>query len=97
MTAIRLPGFVEENKHGANTTLAQYHFFALTLFGLSGFLNTILLLSTRPRSGLFGTLMFISEARPPSPLPAMMELPHVQEENLRQDDPEDVQHLARLP
>lgn len=33
---------------------------------LSGFLDVILLLNTRPSSGLFGNLMFIGPARPPS-------------------------------
>lgn len=33
------------------------------IFGLSGFFNVILLLTTRPESGLFGQLMFVSPAR----------------------------------
>jgi hypothetical protein len=40
-------------------------FFANSIFSLSGFLNVILLLKTRPSSGLFGNLMFLTPARPP--------------------------------
>jgi len=43
-------------------------FFGSALFALSGFANAVLLLKTRPTSGLFGQLMFIAPARPPSPL-----------------------------
>jgi len=35
-------------------------------FGLSGFFNVILLVTTRPETGLFGQLMFEAPARPPS-------------------------------
>ena len=42
-------------------------FVSHSLFALNGFFNTILLLKTRPSSGLFGKLMFRSPARPPSP------------------------------
>ena len=33
-------------------------FFGTSLLSLSGFINVVLLLSTRPESGLFGQLMF---------------------------------------
>ena len=36
------------------------------VFGLSGFINAILLVTTRPESGLFGQLMFTPPAKPPS-------------------------------
>ena len=38
------------------------------IFGLSGFLNVFLVMTTRPESGLFGQLMFLSPVRPPSVL-----------------------------
>jgi len=40
-------------------------FSAVTIFGLSGFFNVILLMKTRPSTGLFGHLMFLQPARPP--------------------------------
>jgi len=36
------------------------------ILGLSGFVNVILLLTTKPESGLFGQLMFQSPTGPPS-------------------------------
>jgi len=96
LTGIRWSGFTRESETGVNPIPAEYtsNFVALALFGLSGFLNAILLLTTRPQSGLFGRLMFTSEARPPSPLLMTVEL---QEVNLRQEDPEDAQNFGRLP
>jgi hypothetical protein len=40
-------------------------FAVVSIFGLSGFFNVILLLKTRPSSGLFNQLMFLQPARPP--------------------------------
>jgi len=56
LSVIRWLGFANE-KSGANPTPAEYtnNLAALAVFGLSGFLNTILLLKTKPQSGLFGT------------------------------------------
>ena len=95
ITIVRWMGFAEEIKYGVNPTPAEFNLAVLAIFGLSGFLNAILLFTTRPQSGLFGRLMFTSEARPPSP--PMAEVPHVQEENLWQAVPEDAQSLGRLP
>ena len=67
LTIIRWLGFSQERKYGVNTIPAEANFFALALFGLSGFLNVILLLTTKPL--LFGGLMY----RPP--LPAVEENP----------------------
>jgi len=44
---------VEEARGLKNTVPAPVTFFAIILFGLSGTCNTILLLTTRPESGLF--------------------------------------------
>ena len=41
-------------------------YFSNVLLGLSGFINVILLLTTKPESGLFGQLMFQSPTGPPS-------------------------------
>lgn len=43
-------------------------FTAVSLFGLSGFFNVILLFRTRPSSGIFGKLMLRRPVRPPSPV-----------------------------
>jgi len=43
-------------------------FFAVTLYSLSGFINVVLLLSTRPESGLFGKVMFRHPAVPLLPV-----------------------------
>lgn len=83
LSVIRWLGFAEEIKSGVNSTPAANNLAALAVFGLSGFLNAILLLTTKPRSGLFGTLMRTTKARPPE-VPLM---------NLREDGPE----AARLP
>ena len=97
LTIVRWMGFAEEIKYGVNPTPAEFNLAVLAIFGLSGFLNAILLLTTRPQSGLFGKLMFTTEARPPSPLSMTMELPLVRGENLRHEDPEDAQNFGRLP
>ena len=61
-------------------------FFANALLGLSGFINVILLMTTKPESGLFGQLMF----QPPSAPPSIIEM-GVGVEMERE------QNLARLP
>ena len=61
LSIIRWWGFAEEAKSGVNSTAAQHNLAALAVFGLSGFLNVILLLTTRPRLGLFNILMRIRE------------------------------------
>lgn len=66
LSVVRWITFVQEAKHGGAYTMSS----AATLtsqavFGLSGFFNVLLLLTTKPESGLFGQLMFISPARPP--------------------------------
>jgi len=47
-------------------------FVATSLFGLSGLINVVLLLTTKPESGLFGHLMF---KRPAKPLPLAPPVP----------------------
>src|SRR6266511_1495618 len=95
LTIIRWLGFTQDIKYGVNTIPAEANFAGRALFDLSGFLNVILLLTTRPL--LFGTLMSASEAGPTSPLP-MVDLPSP-EENLHQENPEDIREsrFGRLP
>ena len=69
LSAARWNGFSEQAKYGRVLAPSAATFFACALFGLSGFFNVVLLLTTKPESGLFGRLMFTAEARPPSPLP----------------------------
>src|SRR5260221_7136958 len=63
MSVVRWKFFLQ-----GRTTVSPAEIFATqSLFALNGFFNAILLLKTRPSSGLFGKLMFRTPARPPSP------------------------------
>jgi hypothetical protein len=57
--------FVQEHRYGRSTVPAAATFAVGTIFNLSGLFNVILLLTTRPESGLFGKLM-----RNPSGVPS---------------------------
>lgn len=66
LSIVRWITFVQEARHdGINNVPATATLASEAIFGLSGFFNVILLLTTKPESGLFGQLMFISPARPP--------------------------------
>ena len=86
---------MQEKRHNRNDIPSATSFFAVSLFGLSGFLNVVLLLSTRPNSGLFGKLVFEPARRPPmtGSLPDQLEANGVTEER-REDPPQD---QGRLP
>jgi len=58
--------FVQVAKYGTNDVSSAVVFVGDAVFGLNGFLNVILLITTRPESGLFGWLMFLSPTGPPS-------------------------------
>jgi hypothetical protein len=45
---------MEEAKHGSNTMPSMATFAVIIIFGLSGFLNVILVFTTKPKLGLFG-------------------------------------------
>ena len=68
LSVVRWIGFVQE-KHGRSSVPSAATFSVCALFGLSGLFNVVLLMTTKPESGLFGRLMFTAEAKPPSPLP----------------------------
>jgi hypothetical protein len=58
---------VQESKHdGVSHMPSAATLASETIFALSGFFNVVLLLVTKPGSGLFGQLMFNSPAQPPS-------------------------------
>jgi len=62
LSIVRWITFVQPGTYiPAGATLA-----VTAVFGLSGFLNVCLIMTTRPKSGLFGQLMLISPALPPS-------------------------------
>ena len=44
--------------HDFNSVSSSATFIVVSIFGLSGFVDVILLLTTRPQAGLFGQLMF---------------------------------------
>jgi len=54
--------------HDFNSAPSVATFIVVSIFGLSGFVDVILLLTTRPLAGLFGELMFRDETptKPPS-------------------------------
>ena len=65
LSVIRWITFVQQARHdGAHSMPAAATFISSSIFGLSGFLNVILLVTTKPESGLFGQLMFVSPAQP---------------------------------
>ncbi len=67
LSIVRWIAFVQESKHGGVSHMPSAVTLASeAIFGLSGFFNVILLIVTKPGSGLFGQLMFISPAQPPS-------------------------------
>ena len=66
MSVTRWIGFVEEAKYNRNYIPSAAIFFSVTMFTLSGFFNVVLLLNTKPNSGLFGHLVFVSPRRPPN-------------------------------
>ena len=57
MSIVRWSTFVND----VNSVSSEATFFVVSIFGLSGFVDVILLLTTRPQSGLFGRLMFRAE------------------------------------
>jgi len=79
---------MQEKRHNRNDTPSAVIFFASSIFTLGGFLNVVLLLSTRPNSGLFGKLVF----EPPM-TGSLPEVNGVTEER-RGDSPQD---QGRLP
>jgi len=61
LSAVRWKSFLQ----GHSAVPPPATFTAVSLFGLSGFFNAVLLMKTRPSSGLFGQLMFAPLARLP--------------------------------
>ena len=62
LSAVRWKNFVHRDSYVPPSA----EFAVVCFFGLSGFFNVILLLKTRPTAGLFGQLMLLPPARPPS-------------------------------
>lgn len=54
LSVIRWIRFVQEHKYGTSTVSHAATFAGSTLFNFSGLFNVVLLLKTRPDSGLFG-------------------------------------------
>lgn len=63
-------GFVQEAKYGRSRVHAAATFAVTSIFALSGFLNVVLVLTTRPDIKLFGGLISESQAGPLPPAPA---------------------------
>jgi hypothetical protein len=70
LSIVRWITFVQEARNGGvNYVPSAATLVSAAIFGLSGFFNVLLLLTTKPESGLFGQLMFISPAQPPLFIP----------------------------
>jgi len=67
LSGVRLKSFVEEAKYGTTTVPEGYTFAVITLFGLSGFFNVILVFTTKPNLGLFKHHEVSLDIVPPSP------------------------------
>ena len=57
---------MQERNHGVNRIPPAATFAAATIYGLSGFCNVILFLTTRPDAGLLGGDDHYAAGRPPS-------------------------------
>ena len=56
LSVVRWIGFVQERGGHSNHVPPAATFASITIFGLSGACNAVLLLTTRPESGLFSRL-----------------------------------------
>lgn len=65
LSVVRWTVYVQEAHTGTHQVPPAATFVAVSIFGLSGFFNVILLLTTRRTSGLFGELMFTAPSRTP--------------------------------
>lgn len=65
LSIVRWTAYVQEDQTGKAHVPPAATFVAVSIFGLSGFFNVILLLTTRRTSGLFGELMFTAPSRTP--------------------------------
>lgn len=65
LSVVRWAVYVQEAQTGASQVPPVYTFIAVSIFGLSGFFNVILLLTTRRTSGLFGELIHSAPSRAP--------------------------------
>ena len=74
---------MQEAKYGHNYIPSAAVFASVSMFNLSGFFNVVLLLNTKPNSGLFGHLVFVSPRRPPSPTLSDSLTDHQFEANVR--------------
>ena len=64
ISVVRWMTFKEEEKYGTTSVPEVATFAVATIFSLSGFLNVMLVLATKPNLGLFGR--HEPSARPPS-------------------------------
>ncbi len=55
---------MQQAKHNSTNTPIAAIFATDSLFALGGFFNVILLLNTKPNSGLFGDLVLVSQRLP---------------------------------
>ncbi|RDB16862.1 hypothetical protein Hypma_002509 [Hypsizygus marmoreus] len=68
LSVVRWIGFVQERGGGTNTISASATMAVTSIYGLSGALNVVLLLTTRPNSILFGRSTCAPSRKPTVPL-----------------------------
>jgi len=67
LSVVRWISFEAENKPTGDSVPPPWTLTVITVFGLSGFLNVILVLTTKPNLSLFGQHQETRSCRPPSP------------------------------
>ena len=65
LSIVRWTVYAQQAQTGLSQVAPVYTFIAVSIFGLSGFFNVILLLTTRRTSGLFGELIYSAPSRTP--------------------------------
>lgn len=94
LSVVRWIGFVQERGGHSNHVPPAATFASITIFGLSGACNAVLLLTTRPESGLFSRLNRDDEGFAPSSPPLQPKQFAASGSNI---DAEEEHELGRLP
>jgi len=93
LSIVRWIGFIQERGHRPNHVPSTATLAVAAIYGLSGACNVVLLLTTRPDSGLFSNFKLLTAGCAPS----LRNLEEQSSHNLTEDgDGEDI-GLGRLP
>ena len=83
LSVTRWIGFVQEAKNNNNSIPPTATFASISLFALSGFFNVVLLLYTKPNSGLFGNLVLSAPRRPPERQSTRLAVPDIYQSSIQ--------------